>query len=69
MLKVNKWLPISLYLFEVKIRITNNFGNFIIDFEQKFTHMFQIKVTLVNMNKSNQLFSASMKWVHWSEIG
>ena len=31
--------------------------------------MFLIKVTLVNMNKPDQVFSVGMKWEHWSEIG
>ena len=51
-----------MYFFKVNIRvIKTSSGNFIIDFEQEFVHRFLIKISLVNINKSNLIFTAIMK--------
>ena len=53
-----------MYFLKVNIRVTKtSSGNFIIDFEQEFVHRFLIKISLVNINKSNLIFTAIMKWV------
>ena len=53
-----------MYFLKVITRVTKtSSGNFIIDFEQEFVHRFLIKISLVNIKKSNLIFTAIMKWV------